>query len=202
MKPAPPRSMRPPEAIKLHAPLRAVRLLAPLSFLAAEAARRQAERDAYERGRHDGEKALSAQLLEQRGELLELQQGILTSLRASVPQIVQQTEQHLINVALEAAKKVVAGIAITTEVVEAVVREAVSEVEDSAEITVHLHSEDLALLRKHQSPVLQGVPDTGPLRFVNSSDVTRGGCLVQTRFGLLDARRETKFDQLKDSLSA
>jgi len=191
-----------PEPIKFHAPLRDARLLAPLSFLAAESIRRQAEHDAYERGRHEGEKSLSLQLLEQRSELLELQQGVLNSLRAAVPQVVQQTEQHLVSVALESAQKVVAGVAISTDVVEAVIREAVSEVEDSAEITVHLHPEDLALLRKHQSPVLQGLPDAGPLRFVSSADVSRGGCLVQTRFGLLDARRETKFDQLKESLTS
>ena len=31
-------------------------------------------------------------------------------------------------------------------------------------------------------------------------EVTRGGCLVQTRFGTVDARRETKFDLLKRNL--
>lgn len=193
--------MKPRNAIKLHAPLRAIRVLAPLSFLAAETARRQTEEEAYERGRLDGEKALSAQLLEQRGELLELQQGVLASMRAAVPQIIQQTEQQLMEVALESARKVVAGIAITPEVVAAVVTEAVGEVEDGAEITVHLHADDLALLRKHQSPILQGPPDAGTMRFVSSTEVTRGGCLVQTRFGLLDARRETKFEQLRETLA-
>ena len=38
------------------------------------------EQAAYERGRRDGEKALSEQLLQQRGELLELQKGVLDSL--------------------------------------------------------------------------------------------------------------------------
>ena len=196
-----PRNMPPPRAIAFHAPLQDVRLLPPLSSLAVEAARRKGEREAYERGRLEGERALSAQLLEQRGELLELQQGIFTSLREAVGQVVQQTEQQLLQVALEAARKIVAGMEISTELVERVVREAVGEVEDGAEITIQLHPEDLTLLRKHQSPILQALPDAGPLRFVSSTEITRGGCLVQTRFGTLDARRETKFDQLKESLA-
>ena len=37
-------------------------------------------------------------------------------------------------------------------------------------------------------------------RFLASPEVTRGGCLVQTHFGTVDARRETKFDLLKRTL--
>jgi len=91
---------------------------------------------------------------------------------------------------------------IQPKVVEAVVREAVAKVEGSAEIAVHLHPDDLALLRKHQSPILQGLPETGLLKFVSSSEVTRGGCMVHTRFGLLDARRETKIEQVRQALFA
>jgi len=35
---------------------------------------------------------------------------------------------------------------------------------------------------------------------VASSEVSRGGCLIQTRFGLVDARRETKLEQLQQTL--
>ena len=194
--------MPPLKSIAFTAPLKDVALLPPLSAFAADALRRKAERDAYEKGRLDGERALSAQLLEQRSELLELQQGIFTALRDAVGQVIQQTEQQLLNVALEAARKVVAGMEISPELVERIVREAVSEVEDGSEITVQLNAADLALLRKHQSPVLQGLPNAGPLRFVTSNEVTRGGCLVQTRFGMLDARRETKLEQLAETLGA
>ena len=36
---------------------------------------------------------------------------------------------------------------------------------DTAEIAVQLHPDDLALLRQHQSDVLTGAPEPGPLRF-------------------------------------
>lgn len=169
---------------------------------AADSTGRESEGAAYERGRRDGEKALSAQLLQQRSELLELHQGVVESLRAAVPQITEETEKALIELTLEAAQKIIAGMPIQPKIVEAVVREAIGQVEDSAEIAVHLHPDDLALLRKHQSPILQGLPETGPLKFVTSSEVTRGGCMVHTRFGLLDARRETKIEQVRQSLFA
>jgi flagellar assembly protein FliH len=144
---------------------------------------------------------LSGQLLQQRNETVELQRGILDSLRRVVPQVVQEGETALLSLALEAAKKMVAGLPINAEMVEAVVREALQQVEDTAEIIIQLHPDDLALLRQHNAPVLAGLPETGPLRFIGSTEVTRGGCIVQTRFGLVDARRETKIKQLRQTLA-
>jgi flagellar assembly protein FliH len=162
---------------------------------------REREQEAYERGRRDGERALGGQLLQQRNETVELQKGILDSLRRVVPQVAQEAEAAIIELALEAARKLVAGQPITAELVEAVVREGLRQVEDTAEIIIQLHPEDLALLRQHNAPVLNGLPETGPLRFMGSAEVTRGGCIVQTRFGMVDARRETKMEQLRQALT-
>lgn len=185
----------------LNEPLRDVRHLtdAPLEDWQDHA--RQREQTAYDRGRLDGERALGEQLLQQRSELVELQNGILNSLRRAVADVVRDTESALIQLALQSAQKIVAGLPISAELVEAVIREALRQVEDTAEVTIHLNSEDLVLLRKHNSPILAGDPNAGPVRFVSSSEVTRGGCLAQTRFGLIDARRETKLEQLKQTLS-
>ena len=190
------------KVIPFSVPLRDVRLQASVSPAEAEQDRRELEQAAYERGLRDGEKALSEQLMAQRTELLELHQGGIESLRGVVPQLVQASEKSLVELALEAAQKLVGGMPIKPNLIEAVVREALGQVEDNAEITVQLNGEDLALLRRHHSPVLEGLPETGPLRFLSSPDVTRGGCIVHTRFGLLDARRETKIEQLRQSLAA
>jgi flagellar assembly protein FliH len=155
----------------------------------------------YQRGRCDGENALSEQLVQQRSEIAGLQHGILESLARAVPELIKESENALVRLALEAAEKVIAGLPISAELVEGVVREALRQVEDTAEIIVQLHPDDLALLRKHNASVLDGVSDTGPLHFVGSLEVTRGGCLVQTRFGLIDARREVKLEQLKQAIS-
>ena len=191
--------MKSPEPIRFHAPLRDVR---PVPGRRGEPGDDEAERAAYERGRRDGERALGEQLLQQRAELLELHQGVVESLRNALPRVSQETEKALVELTLEAAQRIVAGMPIPPKLVEAVVREAVSQVEDNAEIIIHLHPEDLALLRKVQSPLLQGSPESGPLRFAPSNEVSRGGCLIHTRFGLLDARRETKIEQLRQALAA
>jgi flagellar assembly protein FliH len=190
------------DTIPFSRPLLDARLLVQAPAQDWEEHLREREQAAHERGRLDGERALSQQLLQQRNEMAELQRGVVDSLRRALPQVILEAQTALIQLALESAQKIVAGLPVSPEMIEAVVREALRQVEDTAEIAIQLHPEDLALLRKHNSPILNGVPEAGPLRFTGSADVTRGGCLVQTRFGLIDARRETKVEQLRQTLAA
>ena len=190
------------DSIPFRQPLREVRLLVQVPAQGWNDFLREREQAAYQRGQQDGERALTQQLLQHQGETGELQNGVLQSLSRAIPQVVRETENALIQLALDAAQKIVAGLPITAEMIEAVVTEAVRQVEGSAEITVQLHPEDFKLLRLHQSAVLTGLPESGPLDFTGSAAVTRGGCLVQTRFGVIDARRETKLEQLRQTLSA
>jgi flagellar biosynthesis/type III secretory pathway protein FliH len=50
------------------------------------------------------------------------------------------------------------------------------------------------------SPLLlpQGRPDR--VEFRPRPEVSRGGCILHTRFGVIDARRETKIESLRDAL--
>lgn len=188
--------------IKLPHPLQDVRLLTQAPAQDWEEHLREREKAAYAQGRREGEAALNEQLLQQRNEISELQNGVLNSLKQMLPQARNDMESGLIELALEAARKMVAGLKIDNKTVEAVVREALSQVQDMAEVSIRLNPEDLTLLRKHESPLLEGLPETGPLRFVGSTEVTRGGCIVQTRFGLVDALRETKLEQLRKAVNA
>ncbi len=63
-----------------------------------------------------------------------------------------------------------------------------------------MNEEDLQLLQKYKSPVLKTNAGNEKVRFQASAEVSRGGCMVQTRFGVVDARVETKFEQVKKSL--
>jgi flagellar assembly protein FliH len=151
-------------------------------------------RAAYERGRIEGEQSVSEQLVRQRVEFSDLQNGLLAELHES--------ETTLIAIALEAAQRLVAGLPISVDMVEASVREALAQANDATNLEVQLNEEDLRLLESAQSPLLAAESGPQRLRLVASPDITRGGCLVHTRFGTVDARRETKLVNLRESLAA
>ncbi len=164
---------------------------------------RQQDLDAaFERGRCEGERALHEQLVRQRSELMELQTGVLGSLRGAVGQVARDSERALVTLALEAARRFVGGLPISSELIEGVVREACAAVEDTADLLVLLHPDDLALLERANAPILLPQGGHERLRFQPSTQVSRGGCVVQTHFGVLDARRETKAELLEKALLA
>ena len=157
-------------------------------------------RPATTRAASTGEKSLSEQLMKQRGELQELLRGTLESLRQAVPQVIRDTENMMVSLALEVARKLVSDMPVSVAMVEAAVRDALGHVESSAQITVRLHPADLELLQNAGSPLLTSAEAPNDFRFLSSTEVSRGGCLIETRFGTVDARRETKFDLLKTNL--
>ena len=193
--------MKPLESIRFHQPPRDIQL-ARTGVLPADwdEQLRQAHTAGYERGVIDGEKALSEQLLRQRNELMQLHSGAVAALQDAVPEVVRQSEDALIALAFEIAQKLVVELPITRETVAATVREALSQVEGATEFSVALHPEDFALLESHTA--LLGSAAAGrQVRFTASHEITRGGCVVQTRFGIIDARRETKLARVAESLA-
>ena len=165
-----------------------------------ESLHREELQNSYDEGKREGERALSEQLVRQRAELLELQSGVLSSLRQCIPQVARECEQTLVALAIEVAQRLVSGIPISAEQVENTVREACAEVEETTEFTVQLHTDDLALLQRANSPLLLPQGGRERIQFESSAQVSRGGCLVQTRFGVIDARRETKLQNLQNAL--
>jgi len=190
-------------SLPLVQPLRGVRFAVP-STSEAEAGQQlqQAERIAAEQGRQEGEKILSEQLLQQRAEMLQLQQGVIESLRRAVSQVVRDSEQAVTALALEVARKLISDLPVSPEMVEAAVREALAQVEENTDCDIHLHPDDCALLEQFNPKLLQGEPGFPRTRVHRTDAVSRGGCLVKTRLGIVDARRETKLALLEKSLLA
>src|SRR5258708_39187515 len=117
---------RQPHRLNLPHPLRGVRFGDPKAAELEEAIREK-ERAVFERGRIEGEKRLSEQLLQQRGDLLALQQGVLKSLQEAVPQVVRDCEQALTALPEEVAHKLVANLPISAEMAEGTTRVTLSD---------------------------------------------------------------------------
>lgn len=189
------------EVVRFPVPPSNIRLSGAAGSPANPSQLRDAERAGYERGLIEGERRLSEQLLRQRAELVELHHGTLTALGQAIPQVTRQAEDALVTLALEIARKLVAGLEISRDTIVAAIREALQEVEDSTDLTVLLNPADLELLGANL-PSLPGVGPGHQVRLIASPEVSRGGCVVQTRFGTIDNRRETKLEQLSQALTA
>ena len=166
------------------------------------------EQAAYDRGKKEAEANLQEQLdilkteytTEKDKELAAFCDNIRSELGGQVPKILESLEKHVINLAADIAMKIVADLPIDKTMVEGVVKDALAKAEKDAEIVVHLHPQDLELLTKGDSELLEESHGAGKVLFKASSEVTRGGCLLDTHYGIVDARRETKADLLKKAV--
>jgi len=167
------------------------------------------EQAAYERGKKEAEANLQQQLdlmkaeyaTEKDKELADFCDNIRSDLGGQVPKILESLEKHVINLAADIAMKIVADLPIDKTMVERVVKDALAKAEKEAEIVVLLHPEDLDLLTQGDSELLDESHGAGGVLFKASSEVTRGGCLLDTHYGIVDARRETKADLLKQAVT-
>ncbi len=186
------------ETIKFSEPLRDVRLVD-----ARERERRFAGQldEAYERGMLDGERKLSEQLVNQRSEILDLKNGVLNSLTQTLPNVINECQDSLVALALQVAEKLVAGLPISVEMVEASIREALAQMEEATSYTVQINPADLQLLDQYASPLRQSAQADG-IELQASPDISRGGCVVQSRFGVVDAQRATKMALLQKSMQS
>jgi len=186
------------ETLRLPQPPRRVELSASWN---ADLEKRiqERERAATEKGRAEAQHLFSQQLVEQRQQLIALQDGILGALKDSIPGVVRDCETHLAGLAIEVARKVVDGMPVSSEMVEAAIGIAMRQVEESSHYTIFVNPADLQLLESTSSTIF-GASDTRKITVTPSNEVSRGGCIVETPFGRVDARRETKFDLLKNAL--
>ncbi len=188
------------QTLVFHAPLIGLSVLAPAASDQNDPAAVQREREAYERGHLEAERALRQQLVQQRADLQALQAGVLASLRDAIPQFLNRNEQAFVGLAMETARRLVSGIEINPAMIEAAVREALNQAKNSGKITVLLNPEDLALIEQVHSPLTREEMGGERITLQASPKISRGGCVIESDFGSLDARRETKYELLRQAV--
>ena len=167
------------------------------------------EQAAYERGKKDAEATLQGQLevmkteyaTEQQQKLADFFKNIQDDLGGQVPRMLQSLEKHVINLAADIAMKIVAGTPVDKSMVETVVKDALAKAAKDTDVVVLLNEADLELLSQADSELLQRTHGSSEVVFKSSPEVSRGGCLLETRYGTVDARIETKADVLKKAVT-
>lgn len=169
----------------------------------------QAERDAAsiaaEAARRAEEKALldlQDHLARQREEAAAEAQEILAGARAQSQIALASVERETIVLALEIARKVVAReLEISPDVVLSVAGEALGRIPGGvpgASLRVNPADVEVAVSGRERLRGISG--DLRELEVIHQPQVSRGGCIVETPAGDVDARMETRFEKIAQVL--
>ena len=170
----------------------------------------ESEERGYSRGRDETVVKYEEKLQALRQELEETQHKTvgerLDTLENNVQEQVQkrlrELEGELVEFAAEAAIRLVNDLPISTDILEASILDALKHCENDIEVSVHLNPADLKMLKESESELLSDSPHQRRVRYLKDEEVSRGGCLVETRCGVIDGRRETREKLLMETVKA
>jgi flagellar assembly protein FliH len=155
--------------------------------------------EAYRRGVDAARALADQQMVELRADVEQLSDGVLGKLSNLEPALLTQLREALPGLAVEIARRLLAGYAPTPEVVSNVCEEALSELFPEREnLELTLSAQDAGLLEKMNPDWMKRYPG---LRVRTDASFGPGDCQVRSRFGLTDARLQTKLTALEHSLS-
>ncbi len=158
----------------------------------------QIEKTAYENGFLQGEKAgkeaaeLKAEAVIRRyGESIQELSRFRSSLYA-------QVEHEVVKLAVEVAKKIVhREVQADPDIIQTLVRVALTQVAEKSAVTVHLNPADYSYLLEQRAELAQS--EGRDVSLVSDKSVERGGCLIKTECGDIDARLEEKFREVESA---
>ncbi len=147
----------------------------------------------------DAARALAdQQMVELRADMGALSEGVLKKLATLEPAILVQLRDALPELALELARRLLAGYEPPPEIISRLCAEALAELSPEREnLELAVSPRDAALLEKITPDWMQRYPG---LRIRTEPTLAPGDCQVRSRFGLTDARQSTKLAALAHSL--
>jgi flagellar assembly protein FliH len=162
---------------------------------------RRAYEEAFAQGREAGlaaARAESQQALNQLKAQVTKLESVLGTLGKPLQQVNEEVEQQLLTLALTIARQLVRRELKTDPAqVIAIIRETVSLLPAAArDVRVHLHPEDATVVRER----LAAPTADRAWTIIEDPVMTRGGCKVTTDTALIDARVETRLNEVISAL--
>lgn len=151
------------------------------------------ERDAFTKGYAQGERA-GAEAAAARGEaMLRRLARTLDELALLRGEMIEKSERQLVQLAMAIARRIIfRELTVDRTLLSAMARVALDRLGESASATIRVHPAD------HAAITAQGAAHAtaGAVRVVADHQVPRGGCIVQSDFGLIDIGIDAQLTEL------
>jgi len=156
-------------------------------------ARKRGYQDGWEEGINKGTEEVK--------RLVERIQIILNTAIQKRNEIFIETEQQIIGLVLLIAKKVIKVISENQKnVVINNVIQSLRKLKSRGEVAIRVNLADLELTTKHKQDFIEMVEGVKSIKILEDSTVDRGGCIIDTDFGSIDARISSQLHEIEDKI--
>lgn len=156
--------------------------------------------DARRRGHDEGFEAGRAAADAEMNDMLVTMRGLLEMARVERHKLIEEAEPELVRLALGIAERVLhQQVALDRSVVVEMAKTAIARLIERDSVTVRVNPADLERMREHRDD-LMAIGDIRNLRLLEDKRVDRGGVVVETDAGTIDARIGTQLDEARKIL--
>jgi len=149
------------------------------------------EREAYEKGFEAGARAGMEFGKEKIERLIKRLSSIIEVLSDFKDRYYANKEKELVNLIMAVARKVVhAELSINRDVVINVTKAAINHLTTTEAIVIRVNPDDLEYLLQTRPDLLKGMEGANGFRMEGDPGVGKGGCIIQSNHGEVDARIE------------
>ena len=146
-----------------------------------------------ERGYEEGKKEAD--------RLIERLRKMIEAVQAKRQEILDGTEEQIVNLVILISRKVVKIISETQKnVLTENVLQALKKVKGSCEVTLRVNMDDVQLATEHTEQFIKQVENIKNVTVVEDGTVEKGGCIVETDFGAIDARIASQLSELETQI--
>ena len=116
-------------------------------------------------------------------------------------EILNETEQQIIELVLLISRKVIKVISDNQKsVVMSNIVHALRKVKGRGDVVIRVNVADLKLVSAHTKDFLQAIESVKNITVLEDTSVDKGGCIVETDFGAIDARISSQLSELEQKI--
>ncbi|PKN20795.1 MAG: hypothetical protein CVU71_03170 [Deltaproteobacteria bacterium HGW-Deltaproteobacteria-6] len=155
------------------------------------------QQDAYGKGYAEG--------LKSQDKNVAAKLDVLTTATKTIPQIkkdiLQKGEEQMVKLAIAIAEKILQQeVSTRKEIILEVLKGALKNIAETDGMKIHLNPQDFRYMMEVKKDFLQSFEGIRNMVFEEDSSVKRGGAVVETMFGEVDARLENQLKEIKTAL--
>ncbi len=159
--------------------------------------RDDAKKEGYDNGHEAGYKDGSDEV----ERLVDRMHKILEAVMSRREEILNETEQQIVELVILMTRKVVKVLAENQkQVVMANVLQALKKVKGRGDVTIRVNLADVKLTTEHIQDFIHQVENVKNITVLEDSSVEKGGCVVETDFGAIDARISSQLTELETKI--
>ena len=167
----------------------------------AEAQKQKIRDEAYSAGFTEGQEKGFAEGNMEAQRLIDRLHVMLDRIMDKREEILEGTEQQIVELVLLMTRKVVKIISENQRnVVMSNVLQALRKVKGRGDVTVRVNLADVKLTTEHTKEFMDAVENIQNISIVEDSTIDRGGCIVETDFGAIDARISSQLAELEQKI--